>query len=165
MSARVLAAGIGNIFFGDDAFGSEVARRLQQEQLPDDVRVVDFGIRGLDLMYALLDGYETVVLIDATPRGGSPGTLYVLEPELGEEGVASVEAHSMDPMRVLAAAKSMGATWKRLLVLGCEPSPDSADPDGPGAMGMSESVTDAVEVAIPMVRRILCESTLANSLD
>ena len=85
---RVLIACIGNIFLGDDGFGVEVARRLANRRLagrrsagptlPDDVRVVDFGIRGLDLVYALLDGYETAILVDATPRGGEPGTLYLI---------------------------------------------------------------------------------------
>ena len=79
MKGRVLVAGIGNIFLGDDAFGSEVARRLVGEHWPEDVRVVDFGIRGLDLTFALIDGYETVILVDAVPRGGEPGTVYTLE--------------------------------------------------------------------------------------
>src|SRR6516225_7125141 len=90
---RILVAGIGNIFLGDDAFGVEVARRLAARPQPDGVRVADFGIRGIDLTYALLDGYETVILVDATPRGGQPGTLYVIEPDVGgpaESGVAEL---------------------------------------------------------------------------
>src|ERR1700758_4827464 len=89
---RILVAGVGNIFLGDDAFGVEVVQRLARRALPDGVRVVDFGIRGLDLVYALLDGYETVVLVDAAPRGGSPGTLYVLEPEPEADLPVSEEA-------------------------------------------------------------------------
>ncbi len=81
---RILIAGIGNIFLGDDAFGSEVARRLAAQPIPDGVRVVDFGIRGFDLAYALIDGYDATILVDATPRGGSPGTLYLIEPDPGE---------------------------------------------------------------------------------
>src|SRR5436309_933525 len=83
-SPRILVAGIGNIFLGDDAFGVEVAQRLARRPLPDAVRIVDFGTRGLDLAYALLDGYEAVILVDASPRGGPPGTLYVLELEESE---------------------------------------------------------------------------------
>src|SRR5947209_14937351 len=103
---RVLVAGVGNIFLGDDAFGPEVARRLARRELPEGARVVDFGIRGLDLTYALLDGYEAVVLVDAAPRGGPPGTLYVLdvagEGSADTEGAAPViEAHGMDPVKVL----------------------------------------------------------------
>src|ERR1700734_1751902 len=81
---RILIAGIGNIFLGDDAFGSEVARRLAARPMPDGVKVVDFGIRGFDLTYALLDGSDATILVDATPRGGPPGTLYVIEPDPGE---------------------------------------------------------------------------------
>src|SRR5947207_12410878 len=94
---RILVAAIGNIFLGDDAFGVEVAQRLLRRELPEGVRVVDFGIRGLDLTYALLEGYEAVVLVDAAPRGGRPGTLYALDAtaEAGRAGGAAVavEAH------------------------------------------------------------------------
>ena len=117
----ILVAGIGNIFLGDDAFGSEVARRLAQCKLPDEVRVVDFGIRGFDLAYALLDGYEVTVFIDATPRGGEPGTLYTIEPDLNgldhldAEGMM-VETHGMNPMKVLGMVKSMGGDQAYLAV-------------------------------------------------
>jgi hydrogenase maturation protease len=155
MSGRVLVAGVGNIFFGDDAFGSELARRLLREQWPENVRVEDFGIRGFDLTFALLDGYDTVILLDATPRGGAPGTLYTMEPELGPAENGEVETHGMNPMRVLATARSMGAAWKRLLVVGCEPAADSVDPDGEGALGLSEAVRPAVEEAVEVVRRLI----------
>jgi hydrogenase maturation protease len=156
MSGRVLVAGVGNIFLGDDAFGSEVARRLLREDWPVEVRVVDFGIRGFDLTFALLDGYETVILVDATPRGGEPGTVYTIEPELETCGEAAVDGHAMNPVRVLGAARSMGAEWKRLLVVGCEPSPETVDEDGPGALGMSAPVERAVEEAADVVRRLIC---------
>ena len=164
MTGPVLIAGIGNIFFGDDAYGSEAARRLMREEWPENVRVVDFGIRGFDLTYALLDGYETVILLDATARGGPPGTLYTIEPDLSGMQTGEVETHGMDPMRVLAVARSMGAEWKRLLLVGCEPEPDSADPDGPGCMGMSEAVQRSLDETVQVVRRLVCGSTLANSL-
>jgi hydrogenase maturation protease len=160
---KTLVAGVGNIFFGDDAFGSEVAQRLLREEWPEDVSVADFGIRSMDLMFALMDGHDTVVLIDATARGGAPGTVYLIEPEEIGSHPAELVAHSMDVMKVLTAARSMGAAWNRLLVVGCEPSPDSADPDGPGALGMSEAVSAAVEEAIELIRRIVCKSTLAKS--
>ncbi len=155
MSNRVLIAGVGNIFFGDDAFGSEVARRLLHEQWPEDVRVVDFGIRCLDLTLALLDGYDTVILLDATPRGGAPGSLYTIEPELEEREDGEIDAHGLNPMRVLSMAKAMGAAWKRLLVVGCEPSPDSFDPECEGTMGLSDAVRAAVEEAVAVVRRLI----------
>ena len=110
---RILVAGIGNIFLGDDAFGVEVARRLSARELPRNVRVTDFGIRGYDLAYALLDGYDTTILIDACPRGEPAGTLYVIEPDLEnlggpEDKQVAVEAHSMNPLNVLRLATSMG---------------------------------------------------------
>jgi hydrogenase maturation protease len=150
-AARILIAGIGNIFFGDDAFGVEVARRLAQHQFPDTVRVVDFGIRGLDLTYALLDPYETVILVDAVPRGGIVGTVYVLEPELRQAGVtgAVFEPHSMDPVKVLRMARELGSTIPCVLLVGCEPTPLASDDDM--QMEMSGPVQAAVDEAITVI--------------
>lgn len=80
----ILVAGVGNIFNGDDAFGVEVVRRLAQRKLPDGVRAIDFGIRGIDLTYALLDGYGALVLVDTAQRGELPGTISIVEPDLAE---------------------------------------------------------------------------------
>ncbi|MFF8594639.1 hydrogenase maturation protease [Streptomyces sp. NPDC015220] len=121
--ARLLVAGVGNIFLADDAFGPEVLLALRSRPLPSEVRVRDFGIRGLDLAYELLDGYDTVVLVDAAPRGHRPGTLSLIEPDL-PDGTASAppEAHGMDPARVLALAAHLGeGPLPRVLVLACEP--------------------------------------------
>src|SRR5689334_8572384 len=112
---RILVAGIGNIFLGDDAFGVEVAQRLARRAWPEGVRVVDFGIRGLDLAYALLDGYDAAILVDAAPRGGPPGSLYVIEPSEGgpagqdEVGAGTlIEGHGMDPVKVLRLVAALG---------------------------------------------------------
>jgi hydrogenase maturation protease len=159
--ARVLIAGIGNIFFGDDGFGVEVARRLASGELPADVRVVDFGIRGLDLVYALQDGYETTILIDAFPQGNAPGTVSIVEPDLKDlqatpkqDGL--VEPHGMDPMNVLRMAKAMQAPLEHILLIGCEPAYLGGDD---GHMGLSEPVEAAVSEAVKttqnLVRRIL----------
>src|SRR5207248_2243591 len=124
--------------------------------LPDGVRVVDFGIRGLDLTYSLLDSYEAVVLVDALPRGGPPGTLYVLEvtdePPPAEDAGPLIETHNMDPVKVLRLAAAMGARVERLLVVGCEPVPLSDDEDMP--MGLSDPVRAAVEEAVPLVESL-----------
>lgn len=158
---RILVAGIGNIFLGDDAFGVEVTRRLSQKQLPDGVRVTDFGIRGFDLAYALLDGYDTTILVDACPRGEAPGTLYIIEPELvnlgsPEEKASAVEAHSMNPLNVLRLATSMGGPLKRVLLFGCEP--ETLGPEE-GQMGLSETVeaaaADAVKVIESLIHKIM----------
>src|ERR1700761_7263866 len=110
--ARLLVAGIGNIFLGDDGFGSEVARRLLGRQLPADVRVEDFGIRGYDVAYALMDPYEAVILVDAAPRGQPPGTLSLVEPDLDAidagPAAAMIQPHAMDPLAVLRMVKALG---------------------------------------------------------
>jgi hydrogenase maturation protease len=157
-TARVLVAGIGNIFFGDDAFGVEVAQRLAARPLPEGVRVVDFGIRGCDLTFALLDDYEAVVLVDAVPRGGPPGTLYVIEPTLDPvEGpgaqVPMVELHDLDPAKVLRLARSLGGNVERVLLVGCDPHPSSSDDDF--SMEMSDEVKSAVDEAVPLVESLV----------
>jgi len=153
----ILIAGIGNIFLGDDAFGSEVARRLLTRQLPDEVRVVDFGIRGLDLVYALLDGYELTIFVDATMRGGTVGTIYTIKPDLNEfenlnANNTTVEPHGMNPMKVLAMVKAMGGEFKRILLVGCEPEPLEADEE---KMGLSEPVALAVEEAANIIESLV----------
>jgi hydrogenase maturation protease len=159
---RILVAGLGNIFLGDDAFGVEVVRRLSTRELPKNVKVVDFGIRGYDLAYALLDGYDTTILIDACPRGEAAGTLYVIEPDVSDLGgpedqQSAVEAHSMNPLNVLRLATSMGGPLKEVLLVGCEPG--TLGPEE-GQMGLSEPVEAAVGEAVKLV-----ESLLAKILD
>src|SRR5437763_190206 len=125
---KVLVAGIGNVFLGDDGFGVALADRLAQRRLPAGVEVRDFGIRGMELAYAIHDGYETVLLLDATPRGKLPGTVYVIEPEL-EDGEMAIDAHGMDPVKVMALARAMGGELPRTLVVGCEPQTRIAEDD------------------------------------
>ncbi|MBA3947288.1 MAG: hydrogenase maturation protease [Herpetosiphonaceae bacterium] len=154
---RVLVAGIGNIFLGDDAFGVEVAQRLQPHRLPEGVRVVDFGIRGYDLAYALLEDYDATIMVDAMARGGEPGTLYVIEPSLDEidqPEVLAVEAHSMHPLKVLQLAKALGAQPRHLLVLGCEPATFGPEE---GLMGLSPPVELAVEQAMVMIESLVAQ--------
>lgn len=154
--AHTLVAGIGNIFLGDDGFGSEVARRLVAEPLPEGVKVGDFGIRGIHLAYELLDGYDTAILIDATQQGGEPGTIYVIEPDVDaietESGLSEAgiqDAHGMDPASVIALLRSLGGTIGRLLVVGCEPE------DVDDRMGLSEPVAAAVDEAVRVVRELV----------
>ncbi|MGA8304794.1 MAG: hydrogenase maturation protease [Candidatus Acidiferrales bacterium] len=152
----VLIAGIGNIFLGDDAFGVEVAQRLANRRLPDRVKVVDFGIRSFDLAYALLDRFDVTILVDACPRGGAPGTLYVIEPDLNvsaqEAAQTTVDAHSMNPMNVIRMAKSMGGDLKRILLVGCEPL--TLGPEE-GRMGLSEPVAAMVEEAANRIESLV----------
>jgi hydrogenase maturation protease len=149
---RILVAGIGNIFFGDDGFGVEVSRRLAGRPLPEGVRVADFGIRGIDLTYALLDGWDAAILVDAAPRGGRPGTLYVLEPQLDADARASLEPHGMDPAKVLALVREMGGTPPLLRVVACEPGQG-----GEFEMGLSPAVEAAVDPAVALVEDLLAQ--------
>ena len=160
---KVLVAGIGNIFLGDDAFGCAVARLLAERPLAADVRVVDFGIRGLDLVYALLDDWEQVILVDAVPRGEAPGTLYVIEPELPDCDSANgasgppptmLDAHQMDPVRVLRLAVALGAKLPKLWLVGCEPSPLDDD-EMPSSL--SPPVERALAGAADLVESIIAQ--------
>jgi len=154
LTPGVLIAGVGNIFLGDDGFGSEVARRLAAKNWPEDVRVVDYGIRGFDLAYALMDSYELTILIDATPGGQEPGTVYTMEPDLSEaeEQELGIETHGMNPMKVLQMVRSMGGQFGRVLLVGCEPLTLGGEE---GHMGLSEPVANAVEEAISVVESLV----------
>lgn len=166
---RILIACIGNIFLGDDSFGVEVARRLMErktKRYPEGVHVVDFGIRGIDLAYSLLDDYDALILVDAVSRGGSPGTLYLIEPDLAgidpekgvEAGRAAMEAHSMDPLRVLAFARTLGARPIRTLLIGCEPMAlNESEEHIEMQMGLSESVRASLEEAVKMIDSLVDE--------
>jgi hydrogenase maturation protease len=153
----ILIAGIGNIFLGDDAFGVEVVQRLASRKLPERVKAIDFGIRGFDLAYALLDGSDVTILVDGCPRGDKPGSLYVIEPDLNSLNApdserAAVDAHSMNPMNVIRMAKSMGGELKRILLVGCEPA--TLGPEE-GQMGLSEPVAAAVDEAAKLVESLV----------
>jgi hydrogenase maturation protease len=163
----ILVAGIGNVFFGDDGFGVEVVRRLEarggiqvQPELAAQVRVVDFGIRGIDLCYALLEGVDAAILIDATQRGGVPGTLYLIEPS-GEDPEAAEAAdpyappvlmspHEMDPAKVLQTVRMLGGGCEDIVVLGCEPQDFGFENGEEGRMGLSGVVSTAVEQAVEL---------------
>jgi hydrogenase maturation protease len=147
----ILIAGIGNIFLGDDGFGVEVARRLLASELPPGVRVVDYGIRGLDLTYALAGAAGVAILIDACSRGAPPGTLFVIEPEIdgpAEHQAALLDAHSMNPVRVIQTARSMGGDLSHVLLLGCEPATFGPEE---GHLGLSDVVAAAVDEAVALV--------------
>jgi len=149
VTGRVLVAGVGNLFLGDDGFGPEVARRLAGRSLPAGVRVVDYGIRGMHLAYDLLDGYDGLVILDAAPRGGRPGDVVVLEVGEGDFGTGEFDGHGMEPTAVLSSLGSLGGRLPRTYVVGCEP----ADIDE--GIGLSPSVAAAVDPAVDAVLRLL----------
>jgi hydrogenase maturation protease len=169
--SRVLIACIGNIFLGDDAFGVEVARQLASRPLPEEAKVVDYGIRGLDLAYALLDGYDLTIIVDAAPRGGQPGDLYVIEPRFDDIDQTAAEhaseqtvidTHGMNPMRVLGMVRSMGCQLPRLLVVGCEPA--TLGPEE-GQMGLSDPVAASVPDAASLVESLVTKFLNGQQLD
>ena len=146
---RVLVAGIGNIFLGDDGFGVEVARRLTGSDLPPGVSVRDFGIRGLHLSYEILDGgYDLTILVDAAQRGGKPGMVYLIEPEPGASSLPP-DAHAMTPDAVLATLRALGGDPGRVLVVGCEPASMEE------GIGLSEPVGAAVDEAVKLVHELI----------
>jgi len=153
-AVRVLVAGIGNIFMGDDAFGVEVARRLAELDWPAGVDVADFGIRGVDLMYALGEGYDAAVFVDAVPRGEPAGTLSIIEPEV-DGGEATLDAHGMDPVKVLALARQIGSVPERILIVGCEPAVRMTGDEEELVGELSEPVRAAVPAAVEMVKSLV----------
>jgi hydrogenase maturation protease len=170
MTVRVLVAGVGNIFLGDDGFGAEVARRLADAGLPDWVQVADYGTSGMHLIYDLADGFDTVILIDAAQRGGEPGTVYLLEldpadslPASDSTGSASTvspffDAHGMQPDVVLGMLGVLGGQTHRILLVGCEPA--STD----YGIGLSERVAAAVDTAVTMVTDLVSASAVRPEL-
>ncbi len=156
MTPRILVAGIGNVFFGDDGFGVEVANRLARVPMPDGVRVVEYGIRGVHLAYELLDGYDALVLIDAMPMGEPPGTIAIVEPDVvalgaGEDVAPTIDAHTMHPAIVLATLANLGGEVGRVVIVGCGPASIA---DG---IGLSAPVAEAVDRAFEAVGEVLDE--------
>jgi hydrogenase maturation protease len=153
VSRRALVAGIGNIFFSDDAFGVEVAQRLGRLPLPAGVRVEDYGIRGLHLAYELLDGYDALVIVDALPMGEPPGTLVIMEPELDPpaDEAAPIDAHTMSPTVVLSTLRRLGGRIERIYVLGCQPATLQE------GMSLSDPVAAAVDDAVEMCAQLVNE--------
>lgn len=160
----VLVAGIGNLFLADDGFGVEVARLLAQRELPAGVKVQDFGIRGMDLAYELQEDYDAAILVDAVPRGQPAGTIYVIEPDL-DETEPDLDAHAMDPVRVLGLAKVLGSLPPRVIVVGCEPGLVKHPEDEELVMELSPPVRAATEQAVEVVESLLEDLTAVEHDD
>jgi len=167
VSARVLVAGIGNVFLGDDGYGSAAAAAVAALELPPGVECRDFGIRGMDLAYAMHNEYDVVVMLDAAPRGEVPGTLSVIDVTDQADGIPAVDAHAMDPLTVLALARTVGAVPPRVLVVACEPSAViDAEHWEDATLTLSEPVQAAVSRTGEIVDRLvrtLIDELLAGS--
>lgn len=148
---RVLVACVGNIFCSDDGFGSHVAAALADAPLPEEARLIDFGIRSVHLAYELMDGYDVLVLVDTvSQQEGPPGSLYVIEPELTASGPAPVlDPHDLAPAKVLDLVSSLGDLVSRVLVVGCQPASLN---DG---IGLTPPVAAAVAPAAELVRDVV----------
>jgi hydrogenase maturation protease len=158
----VLVAGIGNVLLADDGFGVEAARLLAQRELPAGVKVADYGIRGLDLAYELNEDWDAAILLDAVARGEPPGTLSVIEHDPGDEAGGGLDPHGMDPLRVLALARVLGAVPPRVLVVGCEPAVLVAPGDDRVAMELSPPVRAAARRAVELVERLIEEEVVRS---
>lgn len=166
---RTLVAGLGNIFLGDDGFGVTAVHRLMRQGLPPGVEAADIGVRGVHLAYQLLDGYDTVVLLDATARGGAPGTVYLVADALadapgGPESPAVIDGHRMTPDAVLALLDTLssgtgGRRPRRVAVVGCEPAVLDE------GIGLSDAVAAAVGPAVDTVLRLLAGGPGPGSAD
>jgi hydrogenase maturation protease len=154
---RILVAGVGNVFLGDDGFGVALADRLWRRELAAGVEVVDFGIRGMDLAFALQEGYDAVVLLDAVPRGAIPGTLYVIEVAPDDDADVAVDAHGMDPVGVMALVRSLGGSPPPTYVVGCEPQTRMNAEDEDIVAQLSEPVLAALDPAVRLVESLLAE--------
>jgi hydrogenase maturation protease len=158
MPPKVLIAGVGNIFLGDDAFGVEVVKRLSEHGLPETVHIADFGIRSYDLAYTLMDDWDLVVLVDAVSRGGEPGTVYVIEADTSSQrkSAAGFDGHTMDPVSVLQMVNALGGKLKRMLVVGCEPQQIEFDES---QSGLSPPVERAIDEAIRSINEIVSHAS------
>ena len=160
---QVLVAGVGNVFLGDDGFGSEVAQRLARSPAVEGIEIRDFGIGAVDLLYDL-ERTEYLVLVDAVTRGGVPGTLYVLDPS-GEEG-GDLEAHggadssrnsgahgllAAEVVRLAARRARNGGLPRTMRIVGCEPR-SFGEPEG--RLGLSDEVTGALDRAVALVMEV-----------
>jgi hydrogenase maturation protease len=162
---RILVAGVGNAWLRDDGFGGEVARRLEQLELPAGVAVMDAGTGGLDLAYEVMRGYDALLVLDVSRQGGEPGTLYVMEvPEESVEGRIddgeAISPHGMDPQTVLRFVRSIGAWPGKVVVIACEPA--VVEQMG---FGLSADVSSAVERAVDLVLETAVELRSSASLE
>lgn len=160
----ILVAGIGNIFNGDDAFGVEVAQRLARRPQPDGVKIVDFGISGLDLIYALLDNHQAAILVDTALRGHAPGTVTIVEPEMdaGSElrpEDMMISGHDLNPANVLKLMATLGGGCRRVVLVACEPFDCGGEE---GTMGLSPVVAAAIEPAIATIEKLIANFHITN---
>ena len=153
---QVLIAGIGNSSLGDDGFGVEVVRRLASEPLPKGVRLADFGDRRLG--HEALDGdYERVIVVDSTPRGGEPGTVYISCPDPANFDAIrdrATDGYGARSRALFSILRSVRSSSGRLLVVGCEPKVINEQ------AGLTPPVKAAVDEAVELVLAALAAESI-----
>ncbi|MBP2320041.1 hydrogenase maturation protease [Kibdelosporangium banguiense] len=151
MSFQALIAGVGNIFLGDDGFGVEVARKLCEQDMPEWVRVADYGIRGMHLAHDLANtGYDLTIIVDAVSLHDPPGTISVIELDTsGDPDAGLLDGHGMEPDAVMRIVSLLGGRHGRVLLVGCEPGSLAEH------MGLSPAVAAAVSPATDTVRALI----------
>lgn len=161
---KILIAGMGNVFHGDDGFGCEVIRAISQIEFPCDVTVRDFGTHSYDLAYALSDGYDIKILVDAVPQKYAPGTVYLIEPDLhrlDEMKSSEINSHALDPIAALQLARSIGTLEGKFYIVGCEPA---ALEDDNGEIALSAPVRNAVPEAIKVICMLVADAVSQNEM-
>lgn len=161
---RVLIAGVGNVLRRDDGFGIAVVEILEREPgaLPPGARVVEVGIGGMALVHELMEGYDSLILVDAVERGGDAGTLYVLEPEipvvadmpLNERRMLAADLHQLVPTRSLVTAAALDVLPPSVRIVGCQPGETEEL-----STELSPPVAAAVQRAVEIVRELAGELT------
>ncbi len=157
MKPRVLVAGMGNDLRQDDGFGIAVIRRFEAAGAPEGVLVYESGIAGIGLVQELMDGYEALVVVDATDRGEAPGTVYLLEAEVPVQEELTEESrqefladtHLTVPSQALTLARALGILPPKVYILGCQPKECGL------GMDLSEPVERGVAEAIERLRVLL----------
>ena len=159
---RLLVAGVGNLLKGDDGFGVRAAEALKADRrLPSDVTVLETGIGGMHLVQELMQGYDAVLLFDAFERGGKPGQLFVLEPQLpdlgnlsaGEQRDFFAETHYAVPLRALTLAREIGALPPIIRIIGCQPA-DAYAFGAPMHPKVVEAIGPAVDLALEVIENL-----------
>ena len=162
--SATLVAGIGNVLRGDDGFGVEVVNRLIARRRLDGVAdVVDYGIRGLDLVYALLDQRDLVVLVDVARRDRPAGTLFTIDIDTQTRALATLETHNMDPAKVVNMARAIGGPEVKTLLVACEPLVMLDEASDDVLMELSAPVAGAVEAAVELIENMLLRTSVPAS--
>jgi hydrogenase maturation protease len=143
---RVRVIACGNPLMGNDAAGPEVLALLGREH--PEIEAVDGGTGGLGLV-TLMEGYDRVVIVDATSGLGQPGEIRVFH-GLPAGGIPTLSLHELGIPEALALAGTLGIA-PEVIIVGIE---------GGRVPGFSGEMDPAVRSAIPLAARIVVEEVM-----